>query len=117
VIAREACRDLVVPIVVTALVAFALIPIPRALAWLALLGVAAALGAVSRAMGVTSAVAAGLFYMTAHGRPRFATVITDQWTIRLSFLLGLLGALGAALVHWGVQQGRAVVPPRTEHER
>jgi hypothetical protein len=41
-----------------------------------------------------------MLYMTVHGRPRFATVITDQWTIRLSFILGMLGAAAAAFVDW-----------------
>jgi hypothetical protein len=117
VVVRGACRDLVLPVVVTAAVALALVPVPRPLAWLALLGLAAALGAVTRAMGGTAAVAAGLLYMTAHGRPRVAAVVTDQSTIRLSFLLGLLGAIAAALVNWQVQQRRAHVPLRWEHQR
>jgi hypothetical protein len=93
-------RDLVAPVAIAATVAFALIPAPRLVAWFALLALAAALGRVSRPMGVTAAVASAMLFMTAHGRPRFASTITDTWTIRGSFLIGMLGALAAAAASW-----------------
>jgi hypothetical protein len=95
-------RDYVTPVVLTSAVAVASIPAPGWVAWGALLVVAAALGAVSRSMGVTAATASALLYMTARGRHPFAATITDPWAIRLGFLLGVLGAAGAAATSWWV---------------
>jgi hypothetical protein len=94
-------RDLILPVVATSVLAFTLLPAPRFIAWLALLCVPAMFGYLaSRACGLTAAAAAALLYLWAYGHPRFATTITDPWTIRVAFLLGLLGALAAAIGSW-----------------
>jgi hypothetical protein len=91
-------RDLVVPVLAAGALAFALIPAGRLVAWFGLLVLVAGLGRVlGRAAGITAAVTAGLLHLIVHGQPRFATTITDPWTIRLGFLLGILGVLAAAL--------------------
>jgi hypothetical protein len=105
--ALAAGRDLLVPVVTATTVALALIPLPRLVAWGALLGLAAAFGRITRTMGMTAAAASCLLFMALHGRPRFATEVTDPWTIRLSFLLGILGASAAALTSWHAGRTRA----------
>jgi hypothetical protein len=57
-------------------------------------------------MGVTAAIASALLFMSAHGRPRFASTITDQGTIRAAFLLGLLAAVAAAATSWWARETR-----------
>jgi hypothetical protein len=80
---------------VSVAVALALLPAPRAIAWAVLLFVPAALAVhVSRAAGGTAATTVAFAYMIIHGQPRFAIVVTDQWTIRGSFLLGIVSFLG-----------------------
>jgi MFS family permease len=86
------------PVLAAGALAFALIPAGRLVAWFGLLVLVAGLGRVlGRAAGITAAVTAGLLHLIVHGQPRFATTITDPWTIRLGFLLGILGVLAAAL--------------------
>lgn len=77
-----------------ALLALALVPAPRFVAWLALLFASIALGRwVGRQPGVAAAITSGYFYLVAHGRPRFDMHVTDRLTIRMAFALGALGAL------------------------
>ena len=100
-IATSIVGDLLVPTVVACSAAFALIPVGSAIAWFGLLAMAGALGRIAgRGCGTTAAITAGLLYMWAHGHPRFASTITDQWAIRFGFLLGALGAVAAALADW-----------------
>jgi hypothetical protein len=59
-------------------------------------------------MGVTAAVVSAMLFMTAHGRPRFASTITDAWTIRSAFLLGILGAFAAATASWRTHERQSL---------
>jgi hypothetical protein len=96
------------PIVLTTLVAFASLPAPRYVAWVALFAVTAEIGRrVSRSAGMFSAAIASLAYMFAHGRPRFASTVTDQLTIRASFLLGILGVTAAVVADWRAHRAPA----------
>jgi hypothetical protein len=89
-------RDVLLPAAIVTSAALATIPLPRALAWFALLLIPGVLGHhVTKSCGLTAAVTSCLMYLWAHGDPRFALTITDQWTIRCAFLLGILGAVGA----------------------
>jgi hypothetical protein len=98
-------RDFVVPALVVAAAAFALVPAPRWAAWTALVTLPALVASRStRSAGMTAAATAGMLYLVAHGRPRFATTVTDQLTIRMSFLLGILGAVSAATASWQRQR-------------
>jgi hypothetical protein len=74
------------------------------IAWVALLLLSTTLGLIARPIGVTAAAASAMLFMTVHGRPRFASTITDVWTIRASFLLGILGAIAAAATSWSASQ-------------
>jgi hypothetical protein len=104
-LAVDVARDFVVPALVVAAAAFALVPAPRWAAWMALLALPALVARRStRSAGMTAAATAGMLYLAAHGRPRFATTVTDQLTIRLSFLLCILGAVGAATASWQRQR-------------
>jgi hypothetical protein len=110
---REFGRDFVLPAVLTTAAACLLIPAPRPFAWLFLLAVTAAWGAVSRPAGVTAAASAALLYMVAHGEPRFVATVTDQWAIRYGFLLGILGAVAACGVSYYLRE-RSGPAPSTE---
>jgi hypothetical protein len=91
-------REVVLPVAVIAAAALVLIPTSRAFAWLALLAISTAVGwRVGRSPGIVAAATAALAYMFVHGQPRFASTITDELTIRASFILGILGAAGAAV--------------------
>jgi hypothetical protein len=91
-------RDLALPVAATTFAAILLLPAPPVVAWYALLAVPAILGSrVGRRCGFAAACAAGLLYLWAFNRPRFAAAVTDHSTIRLGFLLGIAGALGAYL--------------------
>ena len=95
------CREMLVPATVTSLAAVALVVAPRWFAWTALLALPAAFAwVVSRSAGIVAALSAATLYLLAHGRPRFASTVTDPLTIRLAFLLGLLGAGAAVLADW-----------------
>jgi hypothetical protein len=109
-------RDLLAPIALAAAVALAFLPAPRAIAWVALLLLSTTLGLIARPMGVTAAVASAMLFMTVHDGPRFASTITDAWTIRASFLLGVLGAMTAAATSsWAHRAQRAKAHSRVEH--
>jgi hypothetical protein len=110
-------RDVLAPVAVATVVAVALLPAPRAIAWIGLLVLGAALGLVARPMGVTAAVASALLFMTVHGRPRFATTITHVWTIRASFLLGILGATAAVAASWWASKRRQRTKDHSGAER
>jgi hypothetical protein len=87
-------------------VALALIPATRIVAWIALLALPAGFGHLrGRAAGFHAASAAFLMYMLVHGRPRFAFTVTDQLTIRASFMLGMLGLAAALLADWNARHG------------
>jgi hypothetical protein len=94
-------RDLALPIVVTSALALTLIPVPRAIAWFVLLAVPALLGhSVSRTAGITAAGCAGMLFMWAHGRPRFASTVTDPSIVRASFLLVVAGVAVTFVARW-----------------
>jgi hypothetical protein len=98
-------RDFVAPALGASAAAFALVPAPRWAAWIALVVLPALVARVStRSAGMTAAATAGMLYLVAHGRPRFVTTVTDQLTIRMSFLLGILGAAGVAMASWQRQR-------------
>jgi hypothetical protein len=101
-------RDLALPVAATTLAAVVLLPAPRVVSWFGLLAVPVILGSrVARRCGFAAACAAGLLYLWAFNRPRFAATATDHSTIRLGFLLGIAGALGAYLadLHQRASQG------------
>jgi K+-sensing histidine kinase KdpD len=101
--------EMCLPVAATGVVAFVLIPFGRPLAWLVLLAVVTGLGwLLGRFAGYIAAGVAGLSYLWVHGEPRFARVVTDQGTIRLGFLLGIVGAIAATLADWRqkVRSGR-----------
>jgi hypothetical protein len=110
-------RDLLAPIALATVAAFALLPTPRAAAWIGLLALCTTLGVIARPMGVTAAVASAMAFMAVHGRPRFASTITDVWTIRASFLLGILGASAAAASSWWASQRQQRSTGQPEHDR
>jgi hypothetical protein len=94
-------RDTIIPVSVTTAAALVLLPAPRVVAWTALLLVATAIGwRAGSAPGVVSAVTACFSYLFAHGRPRFASTISDPVTIRAGFVLGILGAVCAVAADW-----------------
>jgi hypothetical protein len=102
---RFVARDLALPIAATTVAALALVPLPRLVAWVALLLLPGLLGYhVARPCGITAAVTSTVLFLWAHGDPRFASTVTDPWTIRCSFFLGILGALGACAGDWRYRQ-------------
>jgi hypothetical protein len=82
----------------TAVLAFGLIVVPRLVAWPVLLASVVAYAVRSRVQGIAAAVTASMLFMLVHGRPRFATVVSDAMTIRLSFALGVTGAVVAIVL-------------------
>jgi hypothetical protein len=98
---RIVLRDLVCPAAVVTIAGLAMVPLPRLIVWIALAAVPGVLGYyVTRPCGIAAAATSCLLYLWAHGDPRFASTITDQWTIRCAFLLALVGALGACAGDW-----------------
>jgi hypothetical protein len=88
--------EVVLACVLVAALAIALVPTPRFIAWPVLLVAPALLGhRLGRAPGVVAAITAAYLYLSVHGRPRFEMHVTDRLTIRMSFALGVLGALAA----------------------
>jgi hypothetical protein len=119
-------RDLALPILVTSALALTLIPVPRAIAWIVLLAVPAVLGhSVSRTAGITAAGCAGMLFMWAHGRPRFASTVTDPSILRASFLLVVAGVAVTFVARWWrdtrdaerVAPGQPRSPVRLRHGR
>jgi hypothetical protein len=113
---RLVARDFVLPATVVALVAVALIPLPRPFAWLTLSVVPFVLAShLGRASGITGAVTSVVLLLWAHGDPRFTTTVTNQSTIRWAFLLGLAGVfaayVGAARRDGGARGPRHVRAP------
>jgi hypothetical protein len=95
-VAHDLARDFIGPATIAATVALALVPAPRWAAWAVLAALPPLVASrVTRSAGFTAAVTAGMLYLVAHGRPRFTTVVTDQLTIRMSFILAAVGAAGA----------------------
>jgi hypothetical protein len=91
-------REVLAPVAIVFVGGLALVPAGRPLAWLGLLAVVAVLGRVAgRTAGLTAAGSAVIVYMWAHGAPRFAGRVTDPSTIRLAFVLGVLGSVAALL--------------------
>jgi hypothetical protein len=110
-------RDLAAPILVTSALALTLIPVPRAIAWVVLLMVPAVLGhSLSRTAGITAAGCAGMLFMWAHGRPRFASTVTDASIVRASFSLVVAGVAVAFFARWWHDARTAVnvAPPSAE---
>jgi hypothetical protein len=104
-------RDVALPTAIMTVAALAMVPFQRLVVWLALLLLPGVLAYhVARPCGITAAAVSALLYAWAHGNPRFSSTVTDQWTIRWSFLLGMLGVLGACVADWYWREKLASVP-------